>query len=74
MNKDIKRIVKKGILKSVKTIAKTLVSKKYRAYIRACRIMSGKVTFKELLSGFKPFRDEFPGTSLSARLYRQMFL
>ena len=49
MNKDIKRIVKKGILKSVKTIAKTLVSKKYRAYIRACRIMSGKVTFKELL-------------------------
>lgn len=74
MNKDIKRIVKKGILKSVKTIAKTLVSKKYRAYIRACRIMSGKVTFKELLSGFKPFRDEFPGTSLSARLYRLMFL
>lgn len=69
MNKDIRRIVK-----SVKPIVKTLVSKKHRAYIRSFRTMWTKVAFKELLSGFKPFWDESPGTSLSARLYQQMFL
>ena len=69
MNKDIKRIIK-----SVKPIAKTLVSKKHRAYIRSFRTMWTKVPFKELLSGFKLFWDESPGTSLSARLYQQMFL
>lgn len=74
MNNNTKWLLKKNIVNFIKPIAKTLVSKKRRAYILTCRTMLGKVSFKELLFSFKPFGDEFPGTPLSAKLYKDMFL
>jgi pyruvate-formate lyase len=74
MNNNTKRFLKKNIVNFVKPIAKTLLSKKQRTYIRTCRTMLGKVSFKELFFNFKPFGDEYPGTPLSAKLYREMFL
>lgn len=73
MNNKIKWLLKKNI-SFIKPIAKKLVSKNQKKYIYTWRIMLGKVSFKELFLNLEFFRDEYPGTFLSAKLYRKMFL